>query len=145
LRKISPVYREIAADFLGLGLTAFGGPAVHLAQFRKRFVDEKKWLTSSQFLDLMGYTQCIPGPNSTEMAMHLGQIRGGSVGLWLAGIAFFFPAFCMVLLLSYLYTLGADLRPLQAALAGLSPSIIGVLVQPTYKLGKVSVKKVSIG
>ena len=77
--------REIAWAFLKLGLTAFGGPAAHIAIMEREFVRERKWVTHAEFLDLLGATNLIPGPNSTEMAIHLGHRRGGWAGLVVAG------------------------------------------------------------
>src|SRR3954454_2454216 len=83
---------ELAALFLRLGLTAFGGPAAHIAMLEDEVVRRRRWLTHAEFLDLLGMTNLIPGPNSTEMAIHVGQQRAGVPGLLTAGVAFILPA-----------------------------------------------------
>src|SRR5690606_32631747 len=92
--------QEIATLFLRLGFTAFGGPAAHIAMFRDEAVARRKWLDDQQFLDLLGVTNLIPGPNSTEMAIHLGLVRGGWRGLIVAGLCFIMPAVLIVLVLA---------------------------------------------
>ncbi len=84
--------RELAALFLRLGATAFGGPAAHIAMMRDEVVRRREWLTREQFLDLLGATNLIPGPNSTEMAIHIGWERRRWAGLVVAGLAFILPA-----------------------------------------------------
>jgi len=87
--------RELAYIFLKLGFTAFGGPAAHTAMMREEFVVKRDWLTEQQFLDLMGATNLIPGPNSTELAIHIGKEKGGWKGMFIAGCLFIFPAFLL--------------------------------------------------
>jgi chromate transporter len=94
---------EVAALFLRLGFTAFGGPAAHIAIMHDEVVKRRAWLTDEQFLDLLGATNLIPGPNSTEMAIHVGYVRAGWRGLILAGICFIAPAVLIVLTLAWLY------------------------------------------
>src|SRR6188768_4431678 len=84
--------RELLSLFLRLGVTAFGGPAAHIAMMEDEVVRRKRWLTQAEFLDLIGITNLIPGPNSTELAIHIGQRRAGFRGLLLAGAAFVLPA-----------------------------------------------------
>ena len=84
--------RELLVLFLRLGVTAFGGPAAHIAMMEDEVVRRRKWLTSEQFLDMLGATNLIPGPNSTEMAIHIGRERAGFLGLLVAGSAFIVPA-----------------------------------------------------
>src|SRR5215208_4469742 len=89
--------RELAALFLRLGATAFGGPAAHVAMMEDEVVRRRKWMTRAEFLDLLGATNLIPGPNSTEMAIHIGHRRGGWRGLIVAGVCFIVPAMLIVL------------------------------------------------
>src|SRR5262245_25181239 len=84
--------RELALLFTQLGLTAFGGPAAHVAMMQREVVERRKWLTSEAFLDLVGATNFIPGPNSTELAIHIGRERAGTKGLLVAGACFIVPA-----------------------------------------------------
>src|ERR671919_676259 len=89
--------RELAVLFLRLGVTAFGGPAAHIAMMEEEVVRRRGWLSSEEFLDLLGATNLIPGPNSTEMAIHIGHRRAGFPGLVVAGSCFILPAMCIVM------------------------------------------------
>ncbi len=89
--------REVAGLFLKLGLTAFGGPAAHTAMMHSEVVERRRWLSEQEFLDLLGATNLIPGPNSTEMAIHIGMLRAGWAGLLVGGVCFIAPAMFMVL------------------------------------------------
>ena len=91
---------EVATLFLKLGFTAFGGPAAHIGIMHNEVVVKRKWLTDEQFLDLLGATNLIPGPNSTEMAIHIGYLRAGWLGLIVGGLGFILPATFIVLALS---------------------------------------------
>src|SRR5678816_357797 len=88
---------QLAVLFLKLGATAFGGPAAHIAMMEDEVVRRRQWLTREEFLDLIGATNLIPGPNSTEMAIHIGRLRAGVPGLIVAGACFIFPAMTIVL------------------------------------------------
>ena len=132
--------REVASLFLRLGATAFGGPAAHIAMMRDEVVRRRGWLSDEQFLDLLGATNLIPGPNSTEMAIHTGYARAGRAGLLVAGICFIAPAMLIVLVLAWAYaTYGA--RP-QATwlLYGVKPVIIAIVVQALVALGRAALK-----
>jgi chromate transporter len=94
---------EVTRLFLKLGFTAFGGPAAHIAMFHNETVERRRWLTDQEFLDLVGATNLIPGPNSTEMAIHIGYLRAGWAGLIAGGLCFMTPAMLMVLALAWLY------------------------------------------
>ena len=95
--------RELFLLFARLGLTSFGGPAAHIAMMEEELVTRRAWLTRERFLDLIGLTNLIPGPNSTELAMHLGYLRAGVPGLVVAGMAFIVPAVCITTLLAWAY------------------------------------------
>src|SRR5918992_217809 len=92
--------KELAALFLRLGTTAFGGPAAHIAMMQDEVVRRRRWLSDEEFLDLLGATNLIPGPNSTELAIHIGRRRAGFAGLVVAGASFILPAFGIVLLIA---------------------------------------------
>src|SRR5512134_3519811 len=94
---------EVIGLFLKLGFTAFGGPAAHIAIMHDEVVIRRKWLTDEQFLDLLGATNLIPGPNSTEMAIHIGYVHAGWMGLLLGGLCFIAPAMLIVLGVAWLY------------------------------------------
>ena len=108
-RQISPLeaaqspLSEIALLFLKLGMTAFGGPAAHLAMMDEEVVRRRQWLSQQEFLDYLSATNFIPGPNSTEMAIHIGHRRGGWPGLLIAGSCFIFPAAILVGILGWAY------------------------------------------
>ena len=89
--------RELIVVFGSLGLIGLGGPAAHIALMRREVVERRRWLTDAQLLDLIGITNLIPGPNSTEMAMHVGRLRAGGIGLVVAGLSFILPAAVIVL------------------------------------------------
>src|SRR5579859_2724591 len=90
---------EVLRLFLRLGFTAFGGPAAHIAMIREEVVRRRKWISDERFVDLLGITNLIPGPNSTEMAIYLGFLRAGWPGLFIAGVCFIGPAMLIVLAL----------------------------------------------
>ena len=94
---------EIAGLFLRLGATSFGGPAVHVAMMEEEVVRRRGWISAERFLDLVGATNLIPGPNSTELALHLGKERGGWPGFFLAGGAFIAPAMAITMSLAWAY------------------------------------------
>ena len=121
--------REIARLFLRLGLTAFGGPAAHITIFRDEVVTRRGWITDEHFLDLLGATNLIPGPNSTEMAIHIGYVRAGWRGLIVAGVCFILPAATMVLALAALYVNYGATPTAEWLLYRIKPVIIAVILQ----------------
>jgi len=130
---------EVARLFLLLGTTAFGGPAAHIAMMREQVVTRRRWITDATFLDLLGATNLIPGPNSTELAIHLGFRRAGWRGLLVAGLSFIIPAALMVLALAWAYVeYGA--RPwAQDLLYGVKPVVIAVVINAIVGLGRTAV------
>ena len=128
--------REVARFFLWLGAVGFGGPVVHLALLEEHAVRVRQWLTADEFLELLGLTNLIPGPNSTEMAMAIGYRRAGLPGLLVAGACFILPAACLTMLLAWLYLRFAGLPWLQPALAGLAPAVLVVMAQGAWRLGR---------
>lgn len=131
---------EVALLALRLGFTAFGGPAAHIAMLRDEVVTRRKWLTDAHFLDLLGATNLIPGPNSTEMVIHVGQVRAGRRGMIAAGVCFIMPAALIVLALAWAYV---ELGALPAAawlLYGIKPVIIAIVAQALWGLAKTAIK-----
>lgn len=122
---LSPALREVIGLFLKLGFTAFGGPAAHVSLMHDEVVARRKWVTDQEFLDLLGATNLIPGPNSTEMAIHLGFRRVGWPGLIAGGVCFVLPATLIVLALAWVYA-RRGLQCGQAVLAFPFPSIPAV-------------------
>ena len=130
---------ELAILFLRLGVTAFGGPAAHIAMMRDEAVERRKWLTDTEFLDLLAATNLIPGPNSTEMAIHLGYTRGGLAGLVLAGTCFILPASLIVGAIAWGYARYGDTPQAAWLMYGVGPVIIALVLQAVVKLGRTAV------
>lgn len=131
--------REVAALFFKLGLIAFGGPAAHIALMRDEVVGRRRWVSEEQFLDLLGLTNLIPGPNSTEMAIHLGYRRAGWLGLAVGGVCFIVPAMVIVLALAWAYVQYGARSQVGWLLYGVKPVVIVVVVQAIVSLARVAV------
>lgn len=131
---------EVALLFLRLGATAFGGPAAHLGMMEDEVVRRRRWLSREEFLDLFGATNLIPGPNSTEMAIHLGHRRAGWAGLVVAGACFILPAALITGALAWAYVRFGALPEARGMLYGVKPVIIAVVLQALYGLGRAAIK-----
>ena len=131
---------EIALLFLKLGTTAFGGPAAHIAMMEEEVVRRRRWLAEQEFLDYLSATNFIPGPNSTEMAIHIGHRRAGWPGLIVAGACFIFPAAILVAILAWAYVRWGSLPQAASLLYGVKPVVIAVILQALWKLGRSAVK-----
>jgi len=131
---------ELARLFLKLGTIAFGGPAAHIAMMEEEVVRRRRWLDHERFLDLLGATNLIPGPNSTEMAIHIGLVRAGWRGLVVAGSCFILPAMLIVWILASLYVRYGSLPEATFLLYGIKPVIIAIVVQALWVLGKSAIK-----
>jgi chromate transporter len=127
---------EVARLFLKLGLIGFGGPAAHIALMEDDIVRRRRWLTREQFLDLLGATNLIPGPNSTEMAIHVGFVRAGWPGLIAGGVCFILPAMLITLTLAAGYARYGGLPEAGWILYGVKPVIIAVVVQAVWGLAR---------
>lgn len=136
---------EIAQVFLKLGLVAFGGPAAHIAMMEEEVISKRKWLSRESFLDLLSATNLIPGPNSTEMAIHLGFSHGGPLGLLLAGLCFILPAMAIVLVFASLYLAHGQVSEVEGVLYGMKPVILAVILQALLRLSKTVIKGVLPG
>jgi chromate transporter len=130
---------EVARVFLKLGVIGFGGPAAHIALMEEEIVRRRRWLTRQQFLDLLGATNLIPGPNSTEMAIHVGFVRAGWPGLVVGGACFILPAMLITLALAAAYARYGRLPEAGWILYGVKPVIIAVVVQAVWALGRKAV------
>lgn len=131
---------ELAAVFLRLGLVGFGGPAAHIAMMRDDVVRRRRWMTDQAFLDLVGATNLIPGPNSTEMAIHIGYARAGWRGLLAAGTSFIVPAVVIVMTAAWAYTTYGTLPAAVELLYGIKPVIIAVVAQALWALGRTTIR-----
>jgi chromate transporter len=138
--KMQHSITELTLLFLRLGFTAFGGPAAHIALFHDEVVKRRQWLTDEEFLDLLGITNLIPGPNSTEMAIHIGLKRAGWRGLLAAGIAFILPAMLLVLLLAWLYVQYGTTPAVGSLLYGIKPVMVAVILQALWGLAPKAAK-----
>lgn len=137
--------KEIALLFFKLGSIAFGGPAAHIAMMEDEVVKKRKWMTHQHFLDLVGATNLIPGPNSTEMTMHCGHERAGWKGLIVAGACFVFPAVVITMAFAWLYQLYGQLPKVEPFIYGIKPAVIAIIFGAVYRLGKKALKNVEIG
>ena len=136
---------ELARLFLKLGSIAFGGPPAHIAMIDEEVVARRRWLTREQFLDFLGATNLIPGPNSTEMAIHVGRTQQGFPGLILAGTCFILPASILVTALAWAYVRFGSLPQVANILYGVKPVVIALIVQAIMKLGKTALKSAWVG
>jgi chromate transporter len=132
--------RELALFFLRLGTTAFGGPAAHIAIMEDELVRRRKWLSREKFLDLLGASSLIPGPSSSELAIHIGYLRAGWMGLVVGGICFILPAAILVACIAWAYVRFGHLPAVAAILYGVKPVVIAVIVQALWGLGRTAVK-----
>ena len=137
--------KTLAQLFLKLGFIAFGGPAAHVAMLEDEVVEKRKWMTRQHFLDLVGATNLIPGPNSTEMTMHVGYQYAGVAGLFVAGICFIGPAVLLTGILAYLYVEYGELPAIAPFLLGIKPAVLAIIVGAIYKLGKKALKTWQLG
>lgn len=134
------LWGELLGVFLRLGIISFGGPAAHIALMEEELVRRRKWLTSEEFLDLLGATNLIPGPNSTELALFIGRRRGGLPGLLLAGAGFILPAVVITTTLAWIYVETSTLPQAAGLLYAIKPVMIAVVVQALWGLLRKAVK-----
>lgn len=131
---------ELARLFLKLGTVSFGGPAAHIALMHHEVVEKRRWLTNQEFLDLVGATNLIPGPNSTEMAIHIGLLRAGWRGLLVAGACFILPAVVIVFAIAAAYARVGTLPQVQAVFYGVKPVVIAIVIVALRKLAHTAVR-----
>ncbi|MDO8929707.1 MAG: chromate efflux transporter, partial [Bacteroidota bacterium] len=137
--------KEVAGLFLKLGTIGFGGPAAHIAMFRDEVVAKRKWISEQHFLDLIGATNLIPGPNSTEMAIHIGHEKAGWKGLIVAGLCFILPAVFITGIFAWLYKQYGQLPEIQPFIYGIKPAIIAIILSAIFPLAKKSLKTIELG
>jgi len=142
VKNAGGILKELALLFFRLGVTAFGGPPAHIAMMHDEVVTRRKWLDEQQFLDLMGATNLIPGPNSTQMALHMGYSQAGWRGMLVSGSCFILPAAFLVLLLTWLYVEYGTTTYAETLFYGIKPVIIAIILQALYTLGRKAVKGV---
>lgn len=131
---------ELTRLFLKLGAIGFGGPAAHIAMMEDEVVNRRQWMDRSRFLDLVGATNLIPGPNSTEMAIHIGYIRAGWIGLILAGMSFILPAVVITGGFAWVYVTFGTLPQVAPLFYGIKPAVLAVIFNAVWRLGKTALK-----
>lgn len=132
--------KEVSLLFLKIGATAFGGPAAYIAIMQRETVRNRRWLDERQFLDMVGATNLIPGPNATEMAIHLGLVRAGWAGYAAAGLLFILPAMLVTLAFAWTYVTYGSLPQAGWVLYGVKPVVIAIVIQALWDLGRKAVK-----
>jgi chromate transporter len=133
--------RELSGFFLSMGIMAFGGPAAHIALMQRELVERKKWIDQAEFLSLIGITNLVPGPNSTEMVMHMGYKRGKSLGLILGGLLFIIPGVVLSTLIAILVESQIDATQFQPVLITIQCAVIAIVSFAAFKLTKKAAKK----
>jgi chromate transporter len=141
--SITPL-RDLAMLFFKLGVVGFGGPAAHIAMMEDEVVVRRQWMTRQHFLDLVGATNLIPGPNSTEMTMHVGYTVAGAAGLLVAGASFILPAATATGLLAWLYVQYGTLPQVEPFLFGIKPVVLAIILGAVWRLGKTGAKNRSL-
>jgi chromate transporter len=131
---------ELASLFLKLGITSFGGPAVHIAMMENEVVRRRRWMTHEEFLDQLGASNIIPGPTSTELAIHIGHLRAGWPGLIVAGVCFIVPAVAIVVAIAWAYVKAGQLPATRGVLYGVKPVVIAIVLQALWTLGRAALK-----
>ncbi|KAM3101438.1 chromate efflux transporter [Phormidesmis sp. 146-12] len=139
-RSSSLRLKELATLFFRLGIIGFGGPAVHIAMMEDEVVKKRQWLTREQFLDLLGATNLIPGPNSTEMAIHIGYVYGGWLGLIVSGVGFILPAIVITVAFAWVYVTFGTIPQIAFLLYGIKPAVLAIVLDALWRLGKKAVK-----
>jgi chromate transporter len=142
---LRPHLTEVAAVFLKLGTIGFGGPAAHIAMLETEIVTRRQWINRAQFLDLIGLTNLIPGPSSTELAIYIGYLRAGWWGLIIAGVCFILPAMAIVWGLAIGYERVQAIPGSIAVFASIKPVVVVLTIQATWKLGRSAIKNIPTG
>jgi chromate transporter len=135
----------LALLFLRLGFTAFGGPAAHIAMMRQEVVERRKWMSNERFVDLIGVANMIPGPSSTELAIYLGYLRAGWLGLLTAGVCFIGPAMLIVLAFAWAYVTYGSLPQVAWLFYGIQPVVVAIIAQAIWNLGRTIFKSIWAG
>jgi chromate transporter len=138
--KLPGRLKEVALLFLKLGTFSFGGPAVYIALMQHETVRRRRWIDEQRFLDLVGATNLIPGPNAAEMAIHLGLIRAGWSGLIASGALFILPGMAATLLVAWAYVTYGSIPEVGWVLYGVKPVVIGIVIEALWKLGRKGIK-----
>jgi len=135
---------ELTKEFLRLGFVAFGGPAAHIAMMEERFVRRLKWLSRESFVDMLGAVNLLPGPSSTELAIYLGEVRGGALGLLVAGCCFILPAAFLVVALAWAYQAYGSVPQVAGLLVGIKPVVVALIAQAVWNLARTALKSIPL-
>ncbi|MCH7638528.1 MAG: chromate efflux transporter [Bacteroidetes bacterium] len=135
---------ELARLFFKLGIIGFGGPAAHIAMMEEEVVERRGWIDRQYFLDLIGATNLIPGPNSTEMTMHVGYARAGWLGLAVAGLSFIIPAASLTVIFAWMYVRFGTMPAVEPFLVGIKPAVLAVILGALWRLGRKAVKGMAL-
>ncbi|MCJ7505046.1 chromate efflux transporter [Candidatus Bathyarchaeota archaeon] len=129
---------EVAGYFFRLSWTAFGGPLAYIAMMEDDCVEKRKWLSKDEFAEMLGITNMLPGPNATEMAIHIGYAKGGKLGAIMSGLAFTIPSFIIMVILSWLYFQYGSLPAVSGLFYGINPVVVGIIIVTAFRLGRIS-------
>src|SRR6185369_14089848 len=132
--------RELAVLFTRLGFTAFGGPAAHVALMEHEVVRRRNWIDRQHFLDMLAAVNFIPGPNSTEMAIHIGMIRAGFPGLVVAGVCFITPAVLIILPIAWMYVTWGSLPQAGHVLGAINAAVVGIVAAALWRFAHMAIK-----
>ncbi|HTL28572.1 MAG TPA: chromate transporter [Tepidisphaeraceae bacterium] len=132
--------RELAKLFTKLGFTAFGGPAAHIAMMEDEVVARRQWLDRTHFMDIVAAVNFVPGPNSTELAIHIGQLREGFVGLVVAGFCFITPAVLIILAIAWAYVAYGTLPQVHSAMIGISAAVVAIVASALIRFARTGIK-----
>ena len=132
--------KDIIRVFLQIGATSFGSPTAHIAMMESEIVRKRKWLTSERFLELLAATHLVPGPNATELALHIGYLQAGYAGLLAAGASFILPSFLATIALAWVYTRYGSLPQVDAIFYALNPLVLAIVINTVWNLGKSCLK-----
>src|SRR5271168_4715432 len=139
-----PSLAEIALVFLKLGTIAFGGPAAHLAMMEEEFVRRRQWITQAEFMDRLATANLIPGPSSTEVAIFVGQLKGGSRGLIVAGCCFIIPAALIVSVIAWAYVRFGSLPRVEGVFSAVKPAVVAIIVQALGKMSQTAIRTIPL-
>src|SRR5882672_7246569 len=132
--EAQPKLREFLLYFLHLGALGFGGPIALAGHMQKDLVEERKWVSSQDYVEGLAFSQLSPGPLAAQLAMYLGWVRAGTLGATLTGAAFVLPSFLMVMALAALYVHYGQLAWIQGLFYGIGAAVSAIIVRSAWKL-----------
>src|SRR5258708_2969640 len=142
--ETQPKLREFLIYFLHLGALGFGGPIALAGHIQKDLVEDRKWVSSQDYVEGLAFSQLSPGPLAAQLSMYLGWVRAGTLGATLTGAAFVLPSFLMVLVLAALYVHYGRLPWIQGVFYGIGAAVIAIIARSAYKLIRSTLKNDSL-